>query len=168
MYAWERDALDINTLGQIQRSVPTRMRIETGGRGRAGWWLSTLFGPDFWMHWRVGLLRPTLVGVTEQPVSPPEPLMLTLPTHLSQRFSQIIEPMDYVAVCPAIVEEKALAFGAIGVTEEEMSTGRIEPSERWVLVAPTDLTERLGIGDGDVLQVRLLPASYRVRAPHKR
>jgi len=168
MYAWERDALDINTLGEIQRSVTARMRIETDGMARAGWWLATLFGPDFWTHWRVGLLRPTLVGVTEQPVGPPEPLLLALPKNLSQRFSQIIEPMDYIAVCPAIVEEKALAFGAIGVTEEEAGTGKIEPSARWVLVAPTDLSERLPISDGTVLQVRLLPASYRARAPHRR
>jgi hypothetical protein len=168
MYAWERDALDIGTLGEIQRSIPTRMRIETGGMERAAWWLSTLFGPDFWTHWRVGLLRPTLVGVTDEPVAPPEPLLLTLPKHLSQRFSQIVEPMDYIAVCPAIVEEKALAFGAIGVTEEEAKTGRIEPNDRWVLVAPTDLADRLKIVDGATLNVRLLPATYRARAPHRR
>lgn len=168
MYAWERDALDIDTLGEIQRSVGARMRIETRGSDRPAWWLATLFGPDFWTHWRVGLLRPTLVGVTEHPIGPPDPLVLSLPKYLSQRAAQIMEPMDFIAVCPAILEEKALAFGAIGVTEEEVEGGSIEPSDRWVLVAPTDLAERLSIGDGDEVNVRLLPSTYRARQPHHR
>lgn len=165
MYAWEREALGIDTLGEIQGSVTTRMRIELGGTSRAAWWIATLFGPDFWTHWRVGLLRPTLFGMTEGPVAPPPQLILELPAYLAQRAARLDEALDYIAVCPAVLESKALAFAVIGATTDEVSSGRVEPADRWTLVAPSDLVERLGLAEGSELQVRLLPASYRADPP---
>ncbi len=168
MYSWERAALDIESLGEIRGSVPADMNIEIGGSNRAAWWIATLFGPDFWTYWRVGLLRPTLFGVTDQPVPPPAPLILEWPKSLLQRAALILEPMDFIAVCPAIVQEKALAFAVMGATADEVSSGNLEPNERWALVSPTDLVDRLKIGEGDRLKIRLLPSSYRVHAARSR
>jgi len=167
MYAWERDALGIDTLGELKGSVATRMKLETGGSGRHAWWIATLFGPDFWTHWRVGLLRPTLFGVSESPISPPQPLILGLPKYLAQRVAGGAEPMDFIAVSPAIIEEKALAFAVVGATAAEVSENRVKPNDRWALVAPSDLVQRLKLVDGASIFVRLLPAeSHMADRPH--
>jgi len=169
MYAWERDALGIDTLGEIRGAVAARMRLEMGGSSRAAWWIATLFGPDFWTYWRVGLLRPTLFGTSDSPISPPEPLILSLPKYLAQRASGLGEAMDFIAVCPAIVEEKALAFAVVGASAAEVSENRVKPNERWALVAPSDLVERLKLTDGLEVRVRLLPAaSHMADPPHQR
>lgn len=168
MYAWERDALGIDTLGEIRGTVVTDMTLQVSGSNRAGWYISTLFGPDFWSHWRVGLLRPTIVGSSATPLAPPEPLLLGLPSHVGQKFADTGEQVDYIAVCPAIVERKALAFAVVGATAEEAAEKRVEPRVRWGLVAPSDLTERLKLVDGTRVRVRLLPASYKADPPHHR
>jgi len=168
MYSWERAALDIESLGEIRDSVPAEMSIEVGGSNRAAWWIATLFGPDFWKNWRVGLLRPTLFGVADQPVAPPSPLVLELPKHLAQRAALTGDPMDFIAVCPAIVEEKALAFAVMGVTADEVSSRNLEPNQRWALVSPTDLVDRLKISEGDRLKIRLVPSTYRAHPARSR
>ena len=159
--------MGIDTLGEIRGDVSTRMRIERAGKSRAAWWICTLFGPDFWTHWRVGLLRETLVGVSDEPLDPPAPLILKLPKHVATRVTPSADLDDYIAVCPAIVEGKALAFAVVGATEEEVAAGRIEPSDQWFLVAPSDLLQRLGITEGDQVRVRLVPAtSYKADKSH--
>lgn len=166
MYAWERTALGIGSLGEIRGAVDTKMRLESAGPNRTAWWIATLFGPDFWTHWRVGLLRPTLIGTTDVPVAPPDPLILGWPKHLGQRTELIPAPTDNIAVSPAIVAGRALAFGVMGVTSEELSTGALEPDSRWVLVSPTDLVKRLHLDEGDRVRVKLLASSYRADPPH--
>lgn len=169
MYAWERDALGIDTLGEVRGAVPARMKLEIGGSSRTAWWIATLFGPDFWTYWRVGLLRSTLFGVTDSPIAPPEPLILGLPKYLAQRASGLGEPMDFIAVSPTIVEEKALAFAVVGASAAEVSENRVKPNERWALVAPSDLVDRLKLTDGAEVRVRLLPAaSHMADPPHQR
>ena len=169
MYAWERDALGIDTLGEIRGSVGTRMKLEIAGSSRAAWWVATLFGPDFWSHWRVGLLRSSLFGNAETPIAPPEPLILGLPKYLAQRTAGIGEPSDYIAVCPAVVEERALAFAVVRATADEVAENRVRPNERWALVAPSDLVKRLKLDDGVTVGVRLLPAaSHMADKPHQR
>ena len=167
MFAWEREALGIDTLGEIQGSVSTRMRLEIAGSNRSAWWIAMLFGPDFWTHWRVGLLRPTYLGACDTPIAPPDPLLLGWPKHLERR-PLIEESLDFIAVCPAILNEKALAFGVIGAMAEEVSAGTVEPAHRWTLVSPTDLRERLGLVAGTEVRIRLLPATYRADPPHRR
>jgi len=168
MYGWEREALGIGTLGEIRGSVSTEMTIEVAASSRAAWWIATLFGPDFWTHWRVGLLRPTILGAAQNPVAPPDPLFLSLPGHVGQKLAAADAPQDFIAVCPAVVEEKALAFAVVGATAEEMAGKHVGPRERWALVAPSDLTQRLKLVDGGRVRVRLLPASYRADPPHSR
>jgi hypothetical protein len=168
MYGWERDALGIDTLGEIRSAVVAEMTLQVSGSNRVGWWIATLFGPDFWSHWRVGLLRPTIVATVASPITPPEPLLLGLPSHVGQKFADTGDHMDSIAVCPAILDGKALAFAVAGTTKEEAARGRIEPRERWALVAPSDLTERLKLEDGSQVTVRLLPASHRADPPHGR
>jgi len=168
MYGWERDALGIGTLGEIRGSVAARMTVEVSGSNRAAWWISTLFGPDFWTYWRVGLLRPTILGTAETPIAPPDPLIFSLPGHVGKKVAGAGDPLEFIAVCPAVVEEKALAFAVVGITAEEAAQKRVEPRERWALVAPSDLTKRLRLEDGTSLRVRLLPPSYRADPPHDR
>jgi hypothetical protein len=167
MYAWERDALGIDTLGELRGTVTTHMRVATAGGSRAAWWIASLFGPDFWSHWRVGLLRNTLVGVSDEPIEPPAPLVLKLPRHVATRVTPLADLDDYIAVCPAIVNRKALAFAVVGATADEVADGTIEATDHWFLVAPSDLVQRLGIGENDRVRVRLVPAtSYRADPPH--
>lgn len=167
MYGWERDALGINTLGEIRGALTTHMRIESAAGSRAAWWIATLFGPDFWSHWRVGLLRDTLVGISDEPLDPPSPLLLKLPRHVATRVTPLAELDDFIAVCPAIIEEKALAFAVAGATSDEVADGTIEPTDRWFLVAPSKIVQRLEVSEGDRLRARLVPATvYRVDQPH--
>ena len=166
MYAWERAALGIDSLGGIQGAIDTEMRLEIAGPNRTAWWIATLFGPDFWTHWRVGLLRPTLIGTTDVPVAPPDPLILSWPKHLGQRTELIPTPTDKIAVSPAIVAGRALAFGVMGVTSDELSSGTLEPDSHWILVSPTDLVKRLQLHDEDRVRVQLLASSYRADPPH--
>jgi hypothetical protein len=91
-------------------------------------------------------------------------LILGLPKYLAQRTAGIGEPSDYIAVCPAVVEERALAFAVVGATADEVSENRVKSNERWALVAPSDLVERLKLEDGATVRVRLLIS----REPHGR
>ena len=167
MYRWERAALGIDTLGEIRGALSTHMRIESAAGSRAAWWISTLFGPDFWTHWRVGLLRETLIGISDQPLDPPAPLILKLPKHVAARVTPLAELDDFIAVCPAIIDERALAFAVVGATDEEVAAGRIEPSDHWFLVAPSNLKRRLNLTSGDRVRVRLVPASsHKAERPH--
>jgi hypothetical protein len=168
MYAWERAALGIDTLGEIRGALTTRMRIERAADSRAAWWIATVFGPDFWTNWRVGLLRETLVGISDHPLDPPGPLILKLPEDVVTRVAPLAELDDFIAVCPAIIDEKALAFAVVGASAEEVADGSIEPSDRWFLVAPTNLAQRLKLTAGDQLRVRLVPAtSHKADQPHR-
>lgn len=167
MNRWERDALGIGTLGEIKGALTTRMRIESASGSRAAWWIASLFGPDFWSYWRVGLLRPTLVGVSDDPLDPPEPLFFKLPKHVASRVTPLAELDDYIAVCPAIIDDKALAFAVVGATHEEVENGSIEPSDHWFLVAPSNLMKRLKLSEADEVRVRLVPAkSHRAETGH--
>jgi hypothetical protein len=167
MYAWERDALGIDTLGEIRGSLSAPMRIQSAAGSRAAWWIATLFGPDFWLHWRVGLLRDTMVAVAEQPLDPPDPLILKLPKHVAARVTPQAELDEYIAVCPAVLDEKALAFAVVGASADEVADGSIEAADRWFLVAPSDLSARLSLTEDQEVRVRLVPAStHRAGRPH--
>ena len=168
MFAWEREALGIDTLGAIAGSVSTRMRLEVASSNRSAWWIATLFGPDFWLHWRVGLLRPTYLGTAAAPIAPPSPLLLEWPRHLTRRQALIEESLDYIAVSPAILEEKALAFAVVGAMADEAAAGVVEPADQWTLVAPSALEDRLNMAEGCDCRVRLLPSTYRAQRPHAR
>lgn len=167
VYTWERDALGIDTLGEIRGALLTRMRIESAAANRAAWWIATLYGPDFWQHWRVGLLRETLVGIADRPVDPPDPLVLKLPKHVAARVTAQAELDEHIAVCPAIIDEKALAFAVAAASEEEVAAGHVAATDRWCLVAPSDLSSRLSPIEGRQVRVRLVPASaHRAGRPH--
>jgi len=168
MYGWERDALGIDTLGEIRGAVTAEMTLQVSGSNRVAWWIATLFSPDFWSHWRVGLLRPAILATTESPIVMPEPLLLNLPRHVGQKFAGTGEKIDFIAVCPAILEGKALAFAVAGANEQEAASGKVEPRDRWALVAPSDLTERLKLTDGIRVRAKMLPASHRADPPHHR
>jgi hypothetical protein len=57
MYQWERDALGIDTLGELKGGVRVRARVEGSFDQAGAWWVSALFAPDIWKTWRVGVLR---------------------------------------------------------------------------------------------------------------
>ena len=169
MYDWEREALGVDTLGQIRGAIRTRMRVDLLNPSAQAWWIATLYGPDIWQAWRVGLLRGSIAAFVDQPVTLPDPLVLRLPEYLATSMEGVNEVWDRIAVAPVLVEEKAVAFAACGVRERDGDVDLAQPRERWELVAPTDLGARLRLTDGQQISVRLLPAGlHRPDAPHQR
>jgi hypothetical protein len=169
MYDWEREALGIDTLGQIRGAIEVPMRVDLLTPSRSAWWIATLFGPDIWKTWRVGLLRGSVSAVVDRPIALPDPLVLRLPDYVAARTEAVQERWDCVAVVPAVVDDKALAFAACGIREQEEKADISLLRERWELVAPTDLVARLRLADGQQVSVRLLPATlHRPDAPHQR
>lgn len=169
MYDWEREALGIDTLGQIRGAVRTRMRVDLVNPSAQAWWIATLYGPDIWKTWRVGLLRGSMAAVADPPVALPDPLVLHLPEYLQTSMEGVDDVWDRIGVVPVIVEKKVLAFAACGMRDRERDLDVSQPRDRWELVAPTDLESRLGLTDGREISVALLPAQlHRPDAPHQR
>lgn len=169
MYDWEREALGIDTLGQIRGAISTRMRVDLLNPSAQAWWIAALYGPDIWKTWRVGLLRASIAAYVDPPVAIPDPLTLRLPEYLSTSMAGVDEVWDWIGVVPVIVEERALAFAACGIHQRDGELDISTPRERWELVAPTDLVTRLGLTEGQNIAVRLLPAQlHRPDAPRQR
>ena len=169
MYDWEREALGIDTLGQIRGAVRTRMRVDLLNPSAQAWWIATLYGPDIWKTWRVGLLPGSIAAFAESPVALPEPLVFHLPEYLATRLGDDDEIWDRIGVVPVIVEKKALAYAACGMRDRDGELDASHPRDRWELVAPTDLEHRLGLTDGQEIAVTLLPAQLHLPdAPHQR
>jgi hypothetical protein len=169
MYDWEREALGVDTLGQIRGAIRTRMRVDLLNPSAQAWWIATLYGPDIWQTWRVGLLRGSIAAFVDQPVALPDPLVLRLPAYLATSMEGVNEVWDRVAVAPVVVEEKALAFAACGIHQRDRDLDTSAPRKRWELVAPTDLVARLRLTDGQHVAVRILPAAlHRPDAPHQK
>jgi len=169
MYDWEREALGVDTLGQIRESIKTRMRVDLLNPSAQAWWIATLYGPYIWKTWRVGLLHGSIAAFVDTPLAPPDPLVFRLPEYLATSMTGVSDVWEQVGVVPIVIEEKALAFAACGMHRGE---GDLEVSvsrERWELVAPTDIKTRLGLTDGQHISVRLLPAQlHKPDAPHHR
>ncbi len=68
MYDWEREALGVDTLGQIRGAVKTRMRVDLLNPSAQAWWIATLYGPFIWKTWRVGLLHGSIAAFGDSPV----------------------------------------------------------------------------------------------------
>ena len=169
MYDWEREALGIDTLGQIRGAIPRRMRVDILNPSAQAWWIAALYGPDIWKTWRVGLLRASIAAFADPPVALPDPLVLRLPEYLATSLAGTDEVWDQIAVVPVIVAERALAFAACGIHQLDGDLDISAPRERWELVAPTDLVTRLRLTDEQNISVRLLPAQlHRPDAPHQR
>ena len=169
MYDWEREALGVDTLGQIRGAIRTRMRVDLLNPSAQAWWIATLYGPDIWKTWRVGLLPGSMAAYVDPAVALPDPLVLRLPEYLATSMEGVNEVWDRVAVAPVVVEEKALAFAACGIHQRDGDLDTTTPRERWELVAPTDLAARLSLTDEQQISVRLLPATlHRPDAPHQR
>jgi hypothetical protein len=169
MYDWEREALGVDTLGQIRGAIRTQMRVDLLNPSAQAWWIATLYGPDIWKTWRVGLLSGSIAAYVDPAVALPDPLVLRLPEYLATRMEGVNELWGRVAVAPVLVEEKALAFAACGIHQRDGDLDTTTPRERWELVAPTDLAARLQLADGQHISVSLLPATlHRPDAPHQR
>lgn len=169
MYEWEREALGIATLGEIRDSVRVSFRIDLADMDRSAGWIATLFGPDFWKTWRVGLLRGSIAAIADQAVKAPHPVVFRLPAYVAATLHDVPEIWDCVAIVPAVIEDRALAFAVCGARGEEPTAEHLGPRQRWELVAPTDLVARLGLRDGQGLSVRLLDAiDHQPDPPHQR
>ncbi len=169
MYDWEREALGIDTMGQIRGAISTRMRVDLLNPSAQAWWIATLYGPDIWKKWRVGLLRGSIAAYVDPPLAIPDPLVLDLPEYLATSLAEVTEVWDRIGVVPVVVEKRALAFAACGIHQRDGELDISAPRERWELVAPTDLVTRLGLTEGQDISVRLLPAQlHRPDAPHQR
>lgn len=167
MFGWEREALGIDTLGEIRGAIRTRMRIDLTDRSPHAWWIATLYGPDIWETWRVGVLRGSFAAHADEPVALPDPLVFRLPGQMAAGMLTVRELWDRIAVVPAVVEDRALAFVASGVADGEEVEELTGPRERWELIAPTRLVSRLGLADGQQVAVRLLPSSLHRPEPSR-
>ena len=117
----------------------------------------------------MGLLRGSFAAFVDPPVALPDPLVLRLPEYLATSLAGANEVWDQIGVVPVVVEERALAFAACGIHQRDGELDISAPRERWELVAPTDIKTRLGLTDGQHIEVRLLPAKlHRPDAPHQR
>ena len=67
MYDWEREALGVDTLGQIRGAIKTRMRVDLLNPSAQAWWIATLYGPFIWKTWRVGLLHGSIAAFVDSP-----------------------------------------------------------------------------------------------------
>lgn len=169
MYGWEREALGIGTLGEIRSSVRASCRVDLGDSSRSAWWIATLFGPDVWRTWRIGLLRGSIAAVADQSVAAPDPVVFRLPEYIAARVRGVPEIWDCIAIVPAVVNERALALAACGARGVEPTPELLGPRERWEIVAPTDLVTRLGLRDGHIVSLRLLAGTeHQPDPPHQR
>lgn len=169
MFDWEREALGIDTMGQIRGAVRTRMRVDLLNPSAQAWWIATLYGPEIWKTWRVGLLPGSIAAFAEPPVAIPDPQVFHLPDFLATRVGGDDEVWDRIAVVPVVIEKRALAFAACGMHNCDGDLDVSRPRDRWELVAPTNLERRLGLTDGQEISVTLLPAQLHLPdAPHQR
>lgn len=165
MYQWERDALGIETLGELGGGARVRGWLDETPEDAVAWWISALFGPDIWKIWRVGLLRLPLSLRVQEPLRLVDPVELRLSTSVPTAVRDRLADLEGVSVSPAVVAEQALGFlvvaGDAASTESEPTVGE----HAWVY-APTGLRSRLGLEVGQELRLHVLPADeYR---PHHR
>ena len=169
MYDWEREALGVDTLGQIRGAIKTRMRVDLLNPSAQAWWIATLYGPFIWKTWRVGLLHGSIAALGDSPVTLPDPLVLRLPEYLATTMAGVSDVWEQVAVVPVMVEQRALAFAVCGIHRGEADLDISQPHDRWELVAPTNIESRLGLTDGQQVAISLLPAElHKPDAPHQR
>lgn len=152
MYEWERDALGIDTLGELKGGVRVRVRVAQPENDPSTWWVSALFAPEIWRIWRVGLLRrPVRLGLRE-PLELPDSLELMTPDDLPLEVRQQATAPLAVHVCPVVMAGSALGFLM-------SSSADADPPLVCDVYAPTGLRTRLGLDVDQEVWLHVLPAA---------
>ena len=157
MYEWERDALGINTLGELKGGVRVRARVAQPVDDASSWWISAVYAPEIWRIWRVGLLRrPIKLSLSETLVLP-DALELGPPDDLPPDVHHQITGSLSARVCPVVVAGAALGFLISRSPEGDTGAdGRGQPC--CDVYAPTGLRTRLGLNVDQEIWLQVLPA----------
>jgi hypothetical protein len=157
MYAFEREALGIESLGEIRGGVTLTGNVDVDGDPSLTWWLTSFYSPDIWETWRVGLVRESLCIAASSPVSLPSPIEFEFPMDAGQPPDLPDILPRRLIVCPAVV--KGRAFGFV-VRNPGAAAGDhlANPSPHLQVVAPTNLIAGLGLQAGETIALRVLPA----------
>jgi len=168
MYSFEREALGVESMGEIRGGVAVIGQIEMSSDPSVAWWLTSFYSPDIWDTWRVGLVRQSICIAASSPIALPSPMEFELPTDAGQPLDLPEVLPRRLIVCPALVKERALGF--VVRDPDAMADSRLaNPSPHLQVVAPTHLVERLGLREAATVPLRILPAPAfrRERRPER-
>ena len=162
MYQWERDALGIETLGELEGGVRVRAQVGEAVDDDTAWWISALYAPQIWRIWRVGLLRRPLRLELPEPLRSPDTMEFQLPEDVPSEVRQLAADLAGVRVNPVVVAGQALGFLVRGLATEGPPG---EERTTCAVYAPTGLRSRLGLEIGQQLVRHVLPAGeYQPKA----
>lgn len=157
MYAFEREALGIESIGEIRGGLTVTGQVDIKNSDSVTRWIISFYAPDIWDTWRVGLVRESVCVLASSPISLPNPIEFGLPTDIGQPAAPLDALPQRLRVCPAIVKGRALGF--VVRDPDAPATHRLaDPDPHLQLVAPTNLVARLGLQEGETFPVRILPA----------
>jgi hypothetical protein len=157
MYSFEREALGIESMGEIRGGVQLTGQIEVCGDPSVTWWLTSFYAPDIWDTWGVGLLRTTICITAPFSVSLPSPMEFDFPTDAGQPPDLPMALPRRLIVCPALVKARALGF-VVRDPDAAADDPLADPSTHVQIVAPTNLIARLGLKEAEHITLRILPA----------
>jgi hypothetical protein len=157
MNSFEREALGIESMGEIRGGLQLTGRIDLCDEPSVTWWLTSIYAPDIWDTWGVGLLRTTICVTAPFSVSLPSPMEFDFPTDAGQPPDLPMALPRRLIVCPALVKGRALGFA---VRDPDAAAGDrlADPSTHIQVVAPTNLIARLELKEGENIALRILPA----------
>ncbi|MGD2216607.1 MAG: hypothetical protein PVJ64_07620 [Gemmatimonadales bacterium] len=157
MYAFEREALGIESIGEIRGGLTITGTVDMRSSRSVTWWIASFYAPDIWDSWRVGLIRESICITASSPVALPNPIEFEAPWGAGQPAALPDILPRRIIVTPAIVKGRALAF--VVRDPDAPPTHRLaDPGPHLELVAPTDLVARLGLREGESTPLRLLSA----------
>lgn len=150
--AWERDALALHPGLDYSVGEEVEAYVDLSSGTRSAWWVVAFYARDVWRRWHVGLIHGSLNLYADRPVTIVDPALFRLPQYIppwigntfAQRWAE-------VEVCPVIVDGRALGF-----IIRNPSTDSPEYCETF---APTHLTSRLGLQNGDQIRLQVLPGT---------
>jgi hypothetical protein len=157
VYSFEREAIGIESMGEIRGGVQLTGRIDLCGDPSLTWWLTSFYAPDIWDTWRVGLLRTSICLTAPFAISLPSPMEFDFPTDAGQPPGLPQSLPRRLIVCPAVVKAQALGF-VVRDPDAAADDRLAEPSTHIQVVAPTNLIARLGLQEGESIPIRILPA----------
>ncbi|NIN72233.1 MAG: hypothetical protein GTO46_10015 [Gemmatimonadetes bacterium] len=79
MYAFEREALGIESIGEIRGGLTITGQVDTHSGHAVTWWITSFYAADIWDSWRVGLVRGSICISASSPVALPCPIKFELP-----------------------------------------------------------------------------------------
>jgi hypothetical protein len=156
MYAFEREALGIESLGEIRGGTTITGKVDVSSDPSLAWWVTSFYSPEIWDTWQVGLVREMLCIAAASPITLPSPIEFVLPTDAGQPPDLPDILPRRLIVCPAFVKERALGF-VVRNPAAAAGDHLADPSPYLQVIAPTNLGARLGLQAGEAIVLRVLP-----------